>query len=348
MHDDMPGTDGSKLTVAITGPTGSIGKALVNVLEKDDTIASIVGMARRPFDPGRFGWHKFEYREGDITDRQAVRELIEGADVVAHLAFIILGKPDEAHAVNVNGSRNVFEECFAAGIDRLVYTSSVAAYGFHEDNPELLDEEVPPRGSEDHYYSAQKAEVESLLYRLMQGQKTEVFIFRPCIVAGPNATELIEEIPFVRVGDKMPERVRAVATSIPLLRPVLPDPGIPFQLIHEEDVADALALAIKGGVVPGAYNLAAEGDVTVSDLAHALGWYAIPVPEIAIDATAKIVSRLPYLPAKASWINAVRVPVLMKTDKARRNLGWHPRYSALETLAETIQGARDKGLIARP
>ena len=335
--------------VAVTGPTGAIGKAFINALEQEPSVDRVVGMARRPFDPSEFGWTKFEYRQGDVTDVDAVRSLVEGADVVVHLAFLIMGDPDDAKKINVEGSRNVFEAAFDAGADRLVYTSSVAAYGFHEDNPELLDEDVPPRGSPEHYYSAQKAEVEGMLQKLQQGRDTEVFVFRPCIVAGPNATELIEEIPYVKIGEKLPDTLRNVVANIPLLRPVIPDPGVPFQLVHEEDVASALVAAVKGGVEPGAYNLAAEGEVSATDLAHALGWYAIPLPEIAIDTTAKIVSRLPYMPVQASWINAVRVPVLMETDKAHRNLGWKPRYDAMDTLAETIQGAREKGLLrSRP
>lgn len=336
------------LTVAVTGPTGALGKALISALEKEESVDHVIGMARRPFDPKEFGWSKLEYIQGDVTDRSTVDKLVEGADVVVHLAFMILGDPEAARVVNVDGSRNVFEAAFEGGVDRLVYTSSVAAYGFHEDNPDLLDEEVPPRGSPEHYYSTQKAVVEGLLQKMMQGHKTEVFVFRPCIVAGPNATELIEEIPYVKIAEKVPDAIREIASSIPLLRPVVPDPGTPFQLVHEDDVADALVIAIKGGVEPGTYNLAAEGDITASDVAHALGWYAIPIPEIAIDTTARIVSRMPYLPAQASWINAVRVPVLMDTTKAQRNLGWQPRYDALETLAETIQGAREKGLIRAP
>ncbi len=336
------------LTVAVTGPTGALGKAFIKVLEEDPAIDRVVGMARRPFDPAELGWTKFEYRRGDITDRGAVDDLVKGADVVVHLAFIILGQPDEAREVNIEGSRNVFEATFEAEASRLVYTSSVAAYGFHEDNPELLDEDVPARGSPEHYYSAHKAEVEGLLNNMLQGRNTNIYTFRPCIVAGPNATELIEEIPYVKIGEKLPDAVRNVVGNIPLLRPVIPDPGTPFQLVHEDDVADALLIAVKGDVVPGAYNLAAEGEVSVTDLAHALGWYAIPVPEIAIDTTARIVSRLPYMPAQVSWINAVRVPVLMDTAKARRNLGWNPRHDALETLAETIHGAREKGLIKAP
>ena len=72
-----------------------------------------------------------------------------------------------------------------AGVGRLVYTSSVAAYGFHRDNPQPLTEEVPARGSDSHYYSAQKAEVEALLEDTLAGSATEAYVFRPCIVGGP-------------------------------------------------------------------------------------------------------------------------------------------------------------------
>jgi nucleoside-diphosphate-sugar epimerase len=80
-------------------------------------------------------------------------------------------------------------------------------------------------------------------------------------------------------------------------------------------------------------------------LAQALGWYSIPIPELAIDATAKIVSRLPMLPAEASWVHAVRVPVLMDTSKARTKLGWEPQNDALDTLAQTVAAARQQGLV---
>src|SRR5918992_5496482 len=175
-----PGT----LTVAVTGPTGSIGIALLRALEKDESIGRVIGMARRPFDPTELGLYKTEYRQGDILDRASVDAVVADADVVVHLAFLIFGTPDEAHEVNLQGSRNVFEATFEAGVNRLVYTSSVAAYGYHEDNPELLTEDVPARGSPEHYYSAHKAEVEGLLNKMLQGRHTNVYTFRPCIVAG--------------------------------------------------------------------------------------------------------------------------------------------------------------------
>ncbi len=334
------------LTVAVTGPTGAIGKALMRALESDPSVARVVGMARRPFEPAAHGWTKAEYRQGDILDETAVRNLVAGADVVVHLAFLIFGTQSETTRVNLTGSRNVFVAALAEGVERLVYTSSVAAYGFHDDNPDLLHEEIPPRGSDQHYYSTQKAQLEATLRELAAGKKTDVFVFRPCIVAGPGATELIENIPYVQLGEKLPERVRDLMGTIPLLRPVIPDPGVPFQLVHEDDVARALVAAIDGGRVPGTYNLAAEGEITLSDLAHALGWYALPVPELAVDLTVRIVSRIPLMPTRASWISALSVPVLMDTSKARMHLGWDPEHDAFDTLAQTIQSARARGLIS--
>lgn len=334
------------LTVAVTGPTGAIGKALMRALEENGAVDRVIGMARRPFEPASEGWTKVEYRQGDILDQRAVRSLVAGADVVVHLAFLIFGSQQQTARVNLEGSRNVFDAALQEGVARFVYTSSVAAYGFHDDNPELLHEEVPPRGSEEHYYSAQKAQLEQDLSEMAAGAQTEVFIFRPCIVAGPTATELIENIPYVQLGEKVPDPVRKLVGTIPLLRPVIPDPGVPFQLVHEDDVARALAAAIEGGRVPGTYNLAADGEVTLSDLAHALGWYAMPIPELAVDLTARIVSRVPLMPTRASWIGALTVPVLMDTSKAKMNLSWKPEHDAFDTLAATVQGARERGLVS--
>lgn len=334
------------LTVAVTGPTGAIGKALMRALEQDDSVAHVIGMARRPFDPLSQGWTKVEYRQGDIVDETAVKNLVAEADVVVHLAFLIFGSQEETSRVNLSGSRNVFLASLNEGVDRLVYVSSVAAYGFHEDNPELLQEDVPVRGSPEHYYSAQKAELEKTLRDMTARAKTDVFVFRPCIVAGPNATELIENIPYVQLGDRLPDPVKNLIGTIPLLRPIIPDPGVPFQLVHEHDVAQALVAAIIGGRVPGTYNLAGDGEITLTDLAHALGWYAMPIPELAVDLTARIVSRIPLMPARASWISALSVPVLMDTTKAKMNLGWEPEHDAFDTLAQTIQAARESGLLS--
>jgi UDP-glucose 4-epimerase len=333
------------LTVAVTGPTGEIGQAFVGALERSREVGRVLGMARKAFDPAELGWKKVSYRRGDVLDRQAVQALVEEADVVVHLAFIIMGREEESRKVNLDGSRNVFEATVAAGAKRLVYASSVAAYGFHGGNPQPLTEDVPARGTAGHYYSAQKAEVEALLFETLHGSSTEAYVFRPCIVAGRSAPLLIDSLPYTQLSERLPGPVLSLLEGVPILKPVLPDPGVPFQLVHHDDVAAAMRAAVLGRGGSGIYNLAGPGQLTVKELAEELGWYSIPVPELAVDAVAEMIGRLGFLPAQVQWISAFREPVIMDTAKARRELRWRPKHDALETLRETITAARLDPLI---
>jgi nucleoside-diphosphate-sugar epimerase len=303
-------------------------------------------MARRPFDPVQLGLRKTEYRRGNVLDAAAVERLVAEADVVVHLAFIIVGDLDEARRVNLEGSRNVFAAAARApGVQRLVYTSSVAAYGFHADNPQPLTEDVEPRGTDGHQYSAQKAELEHALRDALAGSGTAAYVLRPCVVAGEDATALIREIPYVQAAGRLPRTVRRLLGAVPVVAPVVPDPGVPFQLVHHDDVASALVAATLGRGEPGVYNLAGPGAVTMQDLARALGWHTVPAPGAAVRATAEVVTRLPWLPAQAQWVNAVRVPVLMDTTRAARGLRWRPRHDARDTLNAAVHAAHEQGLI---
>jgi nucleoside-diphosphate-sugar epimerase len=330
------------LTVAVTGPTGEIGRAFISALERLPEIDRVIGMARRPFDLAGHGWEKTEYRRGDVLDRDAVDALVEDADVVVHLAFAIVAGGSESREVNLTGSRNVFEAAAAAGAKRLVYTSSVAAYGFHRSMPALLEEDEPVRGTSRHPYSAHKAEVEAELAAALEGSSTDSYVFRPCIVAGPEATLLLDLVPLLAIGQRIPGPLRWALGKVPELRPVLPDPGVPFQLVHHDDVAAALCAAVVGHGEPGVYNLAGPGQLTITDLAHALGWHAVPAPHLAVGVAAEAVALMPFLPDEAAWIEAVRRPVLMDTARARRKLHWMPHHDARETLAQTVTAVRSR------
>ena len=319
------------LTVAVTGPTGEIGRAFIRSLERSREVGRIVGMARRPFDPAAHGWKRTEYRRGDVLDRASVEGLVEGADVVVHLAFVVLKAGSETRHVNVEGSRNVFEAAVASGAKRLVYASSVAAYGFPEDLDGPITEDVPALGHARHPYSAHKAEVEEVLDDALSGGETEAWVFRPCIVAGPDAPALITQ---ARWPDRLPGPLASLAGAVG----VLPDPGAPFQLAHHDDVATALRAGVVGRGEAGAYNLAAAGEITMSDLAAAIGYRTVPMPKMAVEAAAELVAHLPFLPEEATWVEALRRPVLMDAGKARRLLNWRPRYDAQETLRLTVSG----------
>lgn len=329
----------------MTGPTGDIGRSLLRALERSREIGRVLAMARRPFDPAAEGLRKVEYRQGDVLDREAIDRLVADADVVVHLAFLILGGLEETERINLEGSRNVFEATAAANATRLVYASSVAAYGFHADNPKLLTEDVAPRGTGRHYYSAQKAALEGVLTDSLAGTGTDAYVFRPCIVAGRDALLLLQNIPYIQISERMPSAALRALELMPILKPVLPDPGTHFQLVHHDDVATAMRAAVLGRGTPGIYNLAGPGELTMSDVADALGWYSVPVPELALGATAEAVARLPFMPAEAQWIESFRSPVLMDTSKARRELRWRPAHDARETLQEMVDAGRAERLI---
>jgi UDP-glucose 4-epimerase len=80
----------------------------------------------------------------------------------------------------------------------------------------------------------------------------------------------------------------------------------------------------------------------MGDLADALGWYSIPLPELGAAAAAELTARLPFMPPEAAWLQAFRVPVLMDTAKAKRELSWRPKYTSRDTLDWMVAAAREE------
>jgi len=325
------------LTVAVTGPTGTFGAGLVPLLQDDDRISRVIGMARRPFDPAERGWTKMEYRQGDVRDPDALREAFAGADVVVHLAFLISGNAsrETIRAINVDGTLNVFRAAAAAGARRFVYASSVAAYGFHADNPELIDEDWPVRPAARLFYAQEKAELEGLLqHEAETAPELALYLLRPPVVLGPNAVGAKDVLPgpLAPLGRRLFGRPRRLPVPLPLLVP-----EHPLQLIHEEDVGRALQLCVVGAGPPGAYNIAGEGVVTAADVAREFGALPIRLPAGPGQAAARAVSRLPFLPPVAEWVEAASRPAIMDTTRAREQLGWRPRYTGLEALRDTLR-----------
>ena len=186
------------LTVAVTGPTGTFGAGLVPLLEEDDRVARVVGIARRPFDPAERGWTKMAYRRGDVRDTEALQEAFADADVVVHLAFLITGNAsrETTRAINVDGTLNVFRAAAAAGARRFVYASSVAAYGFHADNPVGMTEDWPTRPADRLFYAQEKAELETLLEaEAAAAPGLALYLLRPPVVLGPNAVGAKDVLP---------------------------------------------------------------------------------------------------------------------------------------------------------
>ena len=113
-------------------------------------------------------------------------------------------------------------------------------------------------------------------------------------------------------------------------------PDLPLQLIHQHDVAEALRLCVVGAGPAGAYNIAADDVVTGADIIRELGLRPVPVPGRPFAAAARAVSRVPFLPSGLQWVEALGRPVIMDTTKAKTQLGWAPRYTAVESLRATL------------
>lgn len=327
------------LTVAVTGPTGTFGFGLMPLLQADARIARIVGIARRAFDPSAHGWTKLEYRRGDVRDPEALREAFAGADVVVHLAFMITGTAsrETIRAINVDGTVGAFTAAAAAKARRFVYASSVAAYGFHPDNPIGMDEDWPVRPAARLFYAQEKAELERLLgEQEQQHPGVGLYLLRPPVVLGPHAVGAKDVLP-APVADAA-RRMLGLARQLRLPIPV-PAPALPMQFIHEDDVGQALHRCVLGEGPPGAYNIAGEGVLTAADVLRELGLTPIPVPAglaATVARAAALIPPLPFLPPAAEWVEAASHPAIMDTTKATRELGWQPRYSALEALRDTL------------
>lgn len=325
----------SGLTVAVTGPTGTFGFGLIPLLEADDRIDRVIGIARRSFDPLEHGWTKMVYRQGDVRDVAALEESFRGVDVVVHLAFLITGTAsrETTRSINIDGTINAFRAAAAAGVRRFVYASSAAAYGFHDDNPIGLDETWPTRPDTRLFYAEEKAELEALLaLESAAHPKVALYLLRPPIVLGPHAAGAKDLLPKM-----LAPLLRGVVGAVGRLPGRLPTfvPAIPMQFIHEQDVGRALLLCIVAAGPAGAYNISGDGIVTAQDVARQFGLMPLPFPLGATQRVARLIAALPtpaFAPPVTEWFEAVSHPIIMDTTKATRDLGWQPEYSSLEAL----------------
>ena len=327
----------SDLTVAVTGPTGTFGFGLIPLLQADHRVTRIVGIARRPFDPAANGWTKMEYRRGDVRDPEALRDAFGRADVVVHLAFLVTGAAsgEVIRSINVGGTLNAFRAAAAAGARRFVYASSVAAYGFHPDNPIGMTEEWPVRPAARLFYAQEKAELElALQTEADRSAGPALYLLRPPIVLGPHAVGAKSLLPgpLAPLGRSLARRVGRLPLPVPVLVPLLP-----LQFLHEEDLGRAFLQCIVAAGPSGAYNLAAEGILTTADVAREFGMLPLPLPAGPAQSAARALAALPFLPPAAKWVEAASHPAIMDTTRARKELGWTPRFTALQALRDTVR-----------
>ena len=320
------------LTVAVVGATGNLGTSVVDALRENEGVDRVVAIARRP--PHELPLAKVEWRAADVLDDR-LETLFDGADAVVHLAWLIQPSRDQPamRAVNVDGSARVFAAAAAAGVPALVYSSSVGVYSAGPKD-RAVDESWPTGGIRTSAYSAQKAEVESLLdAHERRHPEQRVVRLRPGLIF---KRESATEIRRLFLGPLFPNRLvrpglLAVVPEIDRLR---------FQAVHADDVATAFGLAVVGEA-SGPFNVAAEPVLDPDRLAGLLGARKLRIPAGVLRAAAAVTWRARLQPSPEGWIDmALGVP-LMDTSRAREALGWRPRRSAGDALLELLEGLRD-------
>lgn len=300
-------------TIALTGGTGFVGQAVLDVLSQRQTHAR--ALARRvPVDPRPF----VEWVPGALDERSALDRLVDGADVVIHIAGLT-SSPDPAdfETANVAGTLNLVEAAKAAGVPRLVFVSSLAAR-----EPELSA------------YGASKAKAE----RIVAASALDWTIVRPPAVFGPRDRDMLELF-----------RAAARFAVVPM-----PPPGR-TSLIHVRDLAELLIALIPGGEGVSYTTFepddGREGGWTHRELARTIGWAVgrhAWVPHLSKPMLGGL-SRLERLVrGSKAKLTADRVGYMSHpdwvADRARRvpDAVWQPRIPSRAGLKDTARWYREQ------
>ena len=316
------------MKVAVTGATGNVGTSTIQALSESPEIDEIVGLARREptWAPPKTNWVEANVLTADLD------EIFTGADAVIHLAWAIQPSRDGVtlERINIEGSRRVFEAVAAAGVPKLVYASSVGAYSRGPKDREV-DEAWPTEGTQTSFYSRHKVAVERQLDRFEgENPETRVVRLRPALIFKDEAAT---EIRRLFVGPFLPNFLlrRGLLLALPRVA------RLRFQAVHSEDVGRAYLRAVLADV-DGAFNIAAEPPLSPEEMAERIGVRSFPVPARVVRRLADLSWRMRLQPTPPGWLDmALNVP-LMSSKRAREELGWEPRHSAVEALEELLEG----------
>jgi nucleoside-diphosphate-sugar epimerase len=318
------------MRIVITGATGNVGTSLVRSLAMHGEVSQIIGIARR-----RPAWRipKTDWITADIASDDLVPHFT-GADVVIHLAWAIQPSRDEAtlRAINVDGSRRVFEAVASAEVPALVHASSVGAYSPGAKD-RTVDEAWPTDGIASSFYSRHKAEVERLLDRFEQEHGVRTARLRPGLIFKRGAASGQRRL---FGGPLLPTFLLR-----PDLIPFVPDlPALRFQAVHTDDVARAYCEAALGDA-HGPFNIAAEPVLDSSRLAKLLGARKLPTPRGLLRGIAAATWRMRLQPTPEGWVDMALAVPIMDTRRAREELEWQPQRSAEDALLELLDGMHE-------
>jgi dihydroflavonol-4-reductase len=310
------------MKVFVTGGTGFIGGHVVRKLrDRGDEVRALVRNADKGRHLAELGC---ELVSGDLSDEAAIRSGMEGCDAVIHGAALYeVGIPGSKrgpmHEANVRGTERVLQAALEAKIPKVVYISSVVAFG--NTDGEVVDEEYRhPGQSFTSYYEQTKYEAHVIARRLIDEQGLPCVIVQPGGVYGPDDHSQLGNILHQFLAGRLPAMM-------------FPEAGI--NLVHVEDVADGVLLALDKGKPGEQYVLGGQVG-TMRDFIHAAARvtgkrpprFTMPSALIRLSAPAGplIGPLLGFPPNLREMVStADGVTFWAKHDKAARELGYSPR-----------------------
>lgn len=303
-------------SIAVTGAAGLIGQPLLQVLADHPDVTRVIGLdvrepARRP--------RAAEFHRVDIAGTR-LAPMLEGVDVIVHLAGVVDPIPDEAlmARVNVGGTRQVLAAAAAVGVTRVVRVSSATVYGAWANNPVPLTEDVAVRPNPKFSPAVQGAEVERLLAEWHRDHPDVVTTtLRAAPVVGPGA----ERLPARILLGRPPLRVRGASP--------------PVQVVHVDDLVSALALAATTDL-PGVYNVAADGWLSADEARELVGRGSVPaIPEEALTRALERAWALGLGDVPPGIVPYLVHPWVIANDRLRA-AGWVPRHTNEDAIREGV------------
>jgi len=293
------------MNVFVTGSSSRLARAVVPILCAEPGVARVTGV---DLSAPCFVHPKFRAAQLDIRDTR-LPALLDGHDALVHLAFVVLRgrmKEEDMFDVNVAGSQKVFYAARRAGIGRIVHMSSAAVYGCGSH----LDESAPFAPLPGFLYAQHKAHLEQML----EAEFPDSVRLRPHLILGPNAQPLLRQL-----------------LSLPCY-PIIPEPQPLLQCVHEDDVAQAVLLALACNV-RGAFNLAVEDSFSYRDAIKRRHRFCIPLPLGMARAGLEFAWRFYGWGGEAAWIRGVAQSLQLNCGRAATEMGWISRHSAAEVLS---------------
>jgi nucleoside-diphosphate-sugar epimerase len=316
------------MRVVITGGSGNVGTSLIHRLSREPEVDSIVGLVRRPptWVPDKTTWLRVDVEKDDVASH------LEGADAVVHLAWLFQPTHDPLATwrTNVLGSIRVFEAVAEAHVGTLIHASSIGAYAPGPQH-QPVDESWPTNALPTAAYGREKSYLERVLDTFERDHREiRVVRLRPGFIFKRESASQQRRL---FAGPLLPNWLVR-----PGVIPLIPDaPGLRFQALHSSDAAEAYRLAILRPV-RGAFNVAADPVLDPVTLGELLRARPIRVPERLLRAGVAAGWYFHLIPASPALLELALSLPIMDVTRAREELGWTPRHSAVDAVRELLDG----------